>query len=66
MPCLWVFVGGETCGGSGSCSGGYFLCLWVKIECLRGGLVVEIVVGLWWRKGWQKVPDPRVPSPTRP
>lgn len=42
MPCLWVFGGGETCGGNGSCSRGHLICLWVKIDCLHGGLVVEI------------------------
>ena len=49
MSCLWVFGGSETCGGNGSCRGGYLLCLWVKIECLHGGLAVEIIVGSWWR-----------------
>ena len=27
---------------------GYLLCLWVKIEWVCGGLVVEIMANRWW------------------
>ena len=42
-----MFGGVKSCGGGGSCIGGYLLCLWVKIEWVCGGLVVEIMADQW-------------------
>ena len=32
-----MFGGVKSCGGGGSCIGGYLLCLWVNIEWVCGG-----------------------------
>ena len=39
-----MFGGVKSCGGGGSCIGGYLFGLWVRLS----GFVVEIVIDRWW------------------
>jgi len=50
-----VFGGVKSCGGGGTCIGGYLLCLWVKIEWVYGGIMADrwwVSLGAWVILAW--------------